>query len=273
MLAAACAGAAHAIAPQSLDGSSTALRGTWAALRGQPANAPFKEPLHLESSQSEGSLSGKLYATIDKPFAAVQRALSEDGAWCAILILDPNVHRCQSRPAQARQPALIEVGFGDSDTAVSFSQSIVRAEDYLQARLSADNGPFGTTDYAIALEAAPLDNDRTIVHLAFSQHFNWGARVALLAYFNTVGRGKVGFSVVDRDASGRPVYVSELRGGLERNLMRYYFAVLAYLHEQQPDRRVRTWLAYTERYPLQLREEAGYFERKSPDVRRQQSER
>ena len=97
----------------------------------------------------------------------------------------------------------------------------------------------------------------------------------MAAYFNTVGRNKVGFSIVDRDGAGRPDYVRDLRGGLERNMMRYYLGIVAYLGslaapaEQQPDRRVRTWLALTERYPLQLREDPGYFERKSPDVRKQ----
>jgi hypothetical protein len=54
------------------------------------------------------------------------------------------------------------VGFGDSDTAVSCSfPPAISADDYLQVRLAADSGPFGTRDYAIALEAAPLDASRT----------------------------------------------------------------------------------------------------------------
>jgi len=89
------------------------------------------------------------------------------------------------------------------------------------------------------------------------------------------GRHKVGFTIVDRDRAGRPSYARGLRGGVERNLMRYYFAILAYLEslaaprEEQPDRRVRTWLALTQRHPHQLQEDAGYFDRKSPEVRLQ----
>jgi hypothetical protein len=119
----------------------------------------------------------------------------------------------------------------------------------------------------------------TILHLEFSQQFGFGARLAMLAYFNTIGRGKVGFTAVDREASGAPVYVGDLRGGVERNVMRHYFAILANLEsldvprEAQPEQRLRTWLAYTQRYPLQLREDAGYFERKLQDLRSQARER
>jgi hypothetical protein len=98
------------------------------------------------------------------------------------------------------------------------------------------------------------------------------------AYFNTLARGKVGFTVVDRDAQGRPVYVSGLRGGLERNAMRYYASIESYLDslatpaQQQLERRLRHWYVYTERYPLQLQEEPGYLDVKRKEAQRAQSQ-
>ena len=266
--------------PEGLVGSASSLQDTWREMS-DSGDALLKEPLRLQSQQSDGTLSGTLYAVLDRPFADVHGALGDSDGWCSVLILDPNVHRCSATASgDAMRPSSVEVGFGRTDMPVSFTfQSLTARGDYLRVRLGADQGPFGTREYAIALEAAPLDPGHTVVHLSFAQRFGWAARVAMLAYFNTVGRGKVGFTVVDRDAQGRPMYASDLRGGLERNLMRYYFAILAYLdslgapREQQADRRVRTWLAYTERYPLQLHEEPGYFERKSPDVREQQNGR
>ena len=88
------------------------------------------------------------------------------------------------------------------------------------------------------------------------------------AYLSTVGRGKVGFTVVGHTPDGQPVYVSDLRGALERNAMRYYMCIEAYIESlsappgQQLERRLQAWYAYTERYPLQLREEDGYLDRK-----------
>ena len=99
--------------------------------------------------------------------------------------------------------------------------------------------------------------------------------MAMAAYFATSGRKKVGFTEEGRDAEGRPVYVGDLRGGIERNLARYFLAIEANAatrttpSAQRPEARVRTWLAGTERYPAQLREATGYLERKVPEVQRQ----
>jgi hypothetical protein len=269
-LVTAIAGASHAAALPSLDGSAHSLRTTWAALQASDDGSTSGDPLRLASTQSSGELGGTLHALVGTPFARMQRALSDPAAWCAVLILDPNVHRCLPRHDR------IDVEFGESNAPVAFRFDGVAAEDdYMQVRLTAASGPLGTKDYAIAFEAAPLDSGRSLVHLTFSHRFGVAARIAMAAYFNTVGRNKVGFSIVDRDGAGRPVYVRDMRGGLERNLMRYYLGILAYLDslsapgEHQPDRRVRTWLAFTQRYPMQLHEDAGYFERKSPEVRKQ----
>jgi hypothetical protein len=103
------------------------------------------------------------------------------------------------------------------------------------------------------------------------------AKMAMQAYFNTLGRGKVGFTVVEKDAQGKPVYVSDLRGGLERNAMRYYASIESYLDAlsapapQRLEKRLRHWYAYTEKYPLQLQEEAGYLEAKRKEATRVQA--
>lgn len=231
--------------------------------------APPAGTFEVESSQADAQLHGTLVAVVDRPFSDVRRALADPPGWCAVLILDPNVHRCDPHGAG------IGLVFGASQMPVAFSfRRIADADDELHVRLAAQEGPFGTKDHVMALEATPVDAQRTRVRLSSSQRFGLAARLATLAYFNTAGRGKVGFTVVGRDAAGGPVYVGDLRGGIERNLARHYFAILAYFDSlgapraDQADRRVRTWLAHTQRYPLQLMEEPGYFERKAPDVRR-----
>ena len=49
------------------------------------------------------------------------------------------------------------------------------------------------------------------------------------SYLATAGSSKVGFSVVDRKADGTPVHIRNLRGVIERNTMRYYLAIEAFL--------------------------------------------
>jgi hypothetical protein len=111
----------------------------------------------------------------------------------------------------------------------------------------------------------------------YAYRFGVAARLATKAYLTTVGRDKVGFSIVGRDSAGKPQFVGGTRGAIERNTMRYYLAIEAYLGAlslptaQQLEtvgglaRRRRT-------YPRQLREldRGEYIAMKREQVRRQQ---
>ena len=258
-------------------GSATALRAAYAAHRADIEKSKFGAPLHLQSKQTSNTLHGDIHALIDQPFDKVQAALADPRNWCDILILHPNVKACRLNAIDNGEPSMT-VNLGRAELPVQFSyQAAAKTTDYLDVRLGSPTGPFGTTDYRIRLEAAPMDAQRTILHLGYSHGYGVRAKLAMQAYFNTLGRGKVGFTVVDNDAQGKPVYVSDLRGGLERNAMRYYASIESYLDalaappEKQLERRLRHWHAYTERYPLQLLEEAGYLEGKRKEAQRTQS--
>jgi hypothetical protein len=146
--------------------------------------------------------------------------------------------------------------------------------DYLHVALDSPRGPFGTTDYRIRLEAAPLDRNRTFLHLAYSYTLRGASRMGMNMYLASKGRDKVGFSVAERTPEGRPVYVGGVRGVVERNTMRYYLALEAYLGTldapaaERVEKRLRAFHAGLERYPLQLRELelAEYLEIKRRDV-------
>jgi hypothetical protein len=256
------------------DSGVAALRAAYASQRAELDSSRFGKPLTLRSQQSDGALKGDIHAVLDQPFDKVRAALAEPRNWCDILILHPNVKDCRFSPGE---PAMA-VKLGRSELEVRFGYTAVaNTSDYLDVRLDTPTGPFGTTDYRIRLEAAPIDGNRTFVHLAYSHGYGISAKVAMQAYFNTLGRGKVGFTVLEKDAQGKPVYVSDLRGGLERNAMRYYASIESYLDAlsapaaQRLDRRLRHWYAYTEQYPLQLQEEAGYLEAKRKEAARVQA--
>jgi hypothetical protein len=260
-------------------GSAAALRASYAAQRAEIEKNKFGTPLHLQSRETSNTLQGDILALIDQPFDKVQAALAEPKNWCDILILHPNVKRCRLNAVDAGGEPSMTVNVGRAELAVQFSyKAEARIADYLDVRLDSATGPFGTTDYRIRLEAAPMDAQHTILHLGYSHGYGLRAKLAMQTYFNTLARGKVGFTVVDKDAQGRPVYVSGLRGGLERNAMRYYASIESYLHsltgppQQQLERRLRHWYAYTERYPLQLQEEPGYLDVKRKEAQRTQSQ-
>ena len=129
--------------------------------------------------------------------------------------------------------------------------------DYLRAELTSGDGPLGTKDYRIAVEAAPLDAAHTMLHMSYAYGFGFTARVAMNAYLSTAGSDKVGFSTDGKDADGKPRYVGGVRGLVERNTMRYYLAIDDYVAAPAPaqlEQRLNTWFDATERYPRQLHE-------------------
>ena len=253
-------------------GSSAALKARYETL--QQKKSPFGIPLYLESNETSDTLSGDVHSRIDKPFDVVKAELDSPNAWCEIMILHPNVKGCAVDAGKA-----ITVRLGSAETPARFEYRVSQSRpDYLDVRLAAAQGPMGTSDYRLRVEATPLDAKSTLLHMAYSHGYGARAKFALRTYFNTMGRGKVGFTVVDRTPDGKPVYVKDLRGGMERNAMRYYLAIQAHLDAlsappaQRLEKGMQSWLAQTERYPAQLQEEDGFVERKRGEIRRFRSE-
>jgi hypothetical protein len=258
-----------------------ALRARQAALRAELADNAFGSPLYVESSENSGAHRGAIYAVIEQPFKRVGTALRRAAQWCDVLILQANVKNCEASNAGAEALGLF-VGRKPTDSPdrayrVDFSYEVPAAgADYLHVALNAPEGPLGTTDYRIRLEAAPLDQNRTFLHLAYSYTLRSAARMGMNMYLASSGRDKVGFSVVGRRPDGRPLHVGGVRGVVERNTMRYYLAVEAYLGTleapaaERMEKRLRAFHAGLERYPLQLRELelAEYLEIKRRDASR-----
>lgn len=282
LLAASCVlGLAFASgAPAQQPAPEAALKARYAGLKDTLAKNQFQRPLNLTSSQSSSALKGEVYAVVTHPFADVSAALQARGNWCDILILHLNVKQCHAPPAGGLG---LHVGkkFDQplSDTyRVNFDFRVVtQNERYMQVRLNAPQGPVGTHDYQIMLEAIPIDNEHSVVHLAYSYQYGMAARMAMQAYLSTVGSDKLGFSIVEHDKDGQPVYIRNVRGVIERNTMRYYLAIEAYLDArsvppaQQLEKRLHDWFDATERYALQLHEidKNQYMEMKRKEVRRQ----
>jgi hypothetical protein len=264
---------------------AAALKSRHAALRDALSSNAFQRPLVLESSERADGLQGDIHARIDQPFSVVGAALQGVDRWCDILILHLNVKQCRgsnSKTADALQLVIGQKYDQPLDQAYRFAfayELVASRPDYLQVQLSADEGPLGTSRYRIVLEVAALDARRSIVHLSYAYGFGLAARVAMQGYLATLGRDKVGFSVVGSKPDGQPRYIGGTRGVIERNTMRYYLAIEAYLgalslpSAQQFEKRLADWHSGVERYPVQLREldRGEYVAMKREQVRRQQS--
>ena len=281
----ACVVLAALFASPAFPHDARALLAAHAQLRERLAASPFHRPLVLESTQGDASLKGDVYAVVEQPFGLVASALQGTAHWCELLILHLNVKHCGAAGAAPNEVLTLVVGrkfdqpLADGHK-VAFRYSVPAASpDYLHVKMAADSGPLGTRDYQLAVEAAPLDAKRSFIHLSYSYSYGIAARVAMQGYLSTLGRDKVGFSVTGQGDSGKPVYVGGLRGVAERNTMRYYLAVEAYLGAlatapaEQLEKRLRDWFAATEQHPLQLHEmeRDDYLVMKRREMQRQQT--
>lgn len=226
------------------------LRARHAELKPQLQGNSYGRQMFIDSAEGSNSLQGDVYAVLDHPFDKVKEALVDPRAWCDIMLLPFNTKACSAQGNRLsvrigrkyNQPVDQAYGldFGFSNLAAS--------ADYLETRLSAGEGPFGTRDYRIVVEAVPLDRGRTFMHMSYAYGFGGSGRFAMQAYLATAGASKVGFTT------------NGVRGAVERNAMRYYLAIDAYLDTmdtppaQRVDKRINQWFSATERYPQQLRE-------------------
>src|SRR5262249_31340061 len=120
---------------------------------------------------------------------------------------------------------------------------------------------------------------RTFLHLTYSYGYGMAGRLAMKTYLATIGSDKVGFTTARSSSTGQPEYIGGGRGLVERNTMRYYLAIDAYLHAlssppgKRLDQRLATWFDATEQYPRQLHEvdRDAYLTMKHNEYQRQQS--
>lgn len=264
--------------------SAEALRGKYAALTQRLQQNQFGRPLVLDSSEAANQLKGDVYAVIDHSFATVSSRLAKPQHWCDVMILHINTKSCQVEGNGADTSLQVHIGKKipqdlDDVPRVDFKfRAPPSTPEYFYATLDASDGPMGTSDYHIRLEAIPVGAAKTFVHLGYAYRTNLAGNLAMQTYLNTVGRHKVGFTIIGARENGEPEYIGGMRGVIERNAMRYYLAIDAFLDAtrvasaMQAEKSLQQWFSATERYPRQLREidRVAYLEMKRAELLRQQ---
>lgn len=266
--------------------SAASLSARYETLRVQLGHNAFQRPIYLESDEASNGVSGDVFAVVDFPFAKAKAALNGPAQWCDILMLHLNVKFC--RASEAGSGSVLNVGMGrkfdqpqDKIQQLDFTFRVVAdTPTYLKVRLDADSGPLSTRDYRIVFEAIPLEEEQTFIHLTYSYAYGLTGRMALQGYLRTLGRNKVGFTVVGRQSNGKPRHVGGVRGVVERNSMRYYLAIEAFLGSlsapprAQVEKRLHDWIDAVELYPRQLHEmeRSEYLEMKRREIARLQGD-
>ncbi len=264
-----------------------ALRAHHATLAPQLADNVFGGPLVLQSEEVARRIEGDVYAVIDHPFAAVAAALKDPGQWCEILILHLNTKFCRRSEEQGATRVEVRVGKKNPQSVqaaslLAFTWRPPRVQpDYVSVQMDAADGPYDTRDYRLLAEAVPLEGGRTFLHMGYALSYGGASDFAMQLYLGTIGRDKVGFTRLKAPRASDEGFVAGMRGVVERNTMRYYLAIDAYLDSlsappgEQLDKRLRAWFDATEKYPRQLHEveRDAYLRMKRDEVQRQSAAR
>jgi hypothetical protein len=226
------------------------LHGKYNDLREELRSNSYGRQMHIDSSQTSNSLQGDIYAVLDHPYDQVKQAMTDPNAWCDIMLLPFNTKACRASGNRLSVRIGRKYNQPVADAyPIDFSfNNVSSGAGFLETRLNAGQGPFGTRDYHIDVEAIPLDSGRTFMHMSYAYGFGGAGRFAMQAYLATAGASKVGFTT------------DGVRGAVERNAMRYYLAIDSYLNTmdappaERVERRIENWFSATERYPRQLHE-------------------
>lgn len=223
-------------------------------------------PLTITSDFDKGASKGTVSGRLNFPYQTVRNALLTPANWCSVLVLHLNVKACTYTDEPNQRALNLYLGTKEFQsvaqaTLIQYKFNVVedRAER-LEIRLQAARGPVGTRDYEISLLVQPQDEKHSFLSLHYQYEMGTRGKFAMESYLNTAGRAKVGFTVVSNAPNGSDQYVSGIRGLTERNVVRYFLAIVAYLEgtsasgvggENLPATAAR-WFDLTSRYPKQL---------------------
>src|SRR5438105_2821883 len=255
--------AAFGAAPVPASADAAQLRVVEETLLKAPVDSRFQRPFRIDSVETSGSASGEAVGVVEHSFASLNAALADPHHWCDILILHVNNKACRANVHGDAATIALKVARKydqpvDQAAPMELAYHLIESPpQHLEVHLTSASGPMGTSDYRISLEAIPLRDGRAFLRFSYSYHYGFAARMAMGVYFATVGHGKVGFSEAGPPVNGHPQFIGGNRGLVERNTMRYFLAIEAYLSApgaNQFETRLKRWFEATELHPRQLHE-------------------
>lgn len=222
-------------------------------------------PLRIHSEEHERRLHVDVYGIVSQPYERVANALTYPKAMCDFLILNLNVKACTYEPA-GRYTLMTFYVAGKKYTPLYRSMEIepyfeqhIKSNHYMRVVLASRKRRWGAKDYSVLIEAAPYRKS-TLVRFSSNYTASRLNTAATATYLKTLARKKVGFSIVGQDEHGKPQYVRGMQAVVERNAVRSYLALQAYLETtavlpgNQFDARLKRWFELTELYSRQLHE-------------------
>lgn len=222
-------------------------------------------PLYVQSRLEGDLLEAEVYALIDTPYEEFRDLMADVRNWCDFVSINLNVKACVHHEVNGQAQVDLYAGRkfyqAPEDAYLLQYQFQVQHNDtqWLDVVLNAEEGPLGTSHYRIQLQAMPYAK-QTLVRFYTGYEQSFMSDMATRTYLNTLGRDKVGFTVVSHTEGGEPIYNDGVHAVIERNAMRYYLALQAYLDtrklpvNQRHEARIQYWYDATMHYQVQLYE-------------------
>ena len=242
------------------------LRETYKEIKGEILRNNYGLPIHLQSKTENNAMRGDVSGIIHHSFETVSKNLSSLTNWCEIMPMHLNIKACTYHYVNDQCKLIFYSGrkfYEKADDVYHLDYQFQVSsldKDYFNASLTSKEGPLDTTDYLIIVEAIPLTDNATFLHFTYEYKYGFWARLAMSTYFATLGHNKTGFTIIGNDDQEHPIYVKGIRGVVERNAMRYYFAIQSFLDtkntpvEKRFSEKISHWFDLTEKHHKQLYE-------------------
>ena len=239
------------------------LYSKYKSIRPQLIHNAYGEPFYLKANVQDELTTGEVYADLPYAYHLVADTLVAPQQLCKAIMLHINVKGCVVEDHNQPKP-IIDMYVGrkeyqnpENAFKVSYEFSIHDHNDkYTLISIIADKGPLHTENIAIYVECLFIDQHTSFIHFTYSANYGRLARFALNTYLATLGRNKVGFTPTGTDKNDEPLYIKGIQGVVERNTMRYFFALESYFdtYDKPFDASLNRWFDYVEKYPKQLYE-------------------
>jgi len=241
------------------------FRSYYQELQEAARRGPFGFSLQVRSGERGDLVRAEALGIMGHPLHAFGAAVAEPAPWCEFMPLNLNIKACTVQWDAMEPLVTLYMGGKGYLPPESASQQpyrfVVRARqpEYVAVSLSALRGVLGTKEHQLEFEAASVAG-KTVVALRSSYEHSAASRLATTIYLATVGRDKVGLSRERLGPDAQASFVKGAQGMIERNLMRYYLILKAFLDTQvlpdsrRVDARLNAVYDLMERYPAQLHE-------------------
>jgi len=237
--------------------------------------------ISLASSEQKGLVSADVNTILPYPFDKVAPTLAKAQNWCQFMPLHFNIKACTCEPREKGEILTLYSGRKtyqppEDSFALAYHFEVAQQEvGQLLLHLHAESGPAGTRDYVIEVGALKV-KEGTLLHVHLSYRTSITSSLLTRGYLSTIGRDKIGFTHITKDGKSYPV--QGVRGVIERNVMRYQLAIVAYLSTQslpaasRHEAELTKWFKQNDSFPQQLHEmtEKEYLEIKHKEWDNQQ---